>query len=78
MVSIDYEITLCLSLLAVMFLLFIIEPIPVEVTALSVTVLMIMSGILPSQEFLFVLSNPAPWTIWPCLYFLVLWYELGS
>ena len=63
MVFIDYEITLCLSLLAVMFLLFIIEPIPVEVTALSVTVLMIMSGILPSQEFLFVLSNPAPWTI---------------
>ena len=63
MVFIDYEITLCLSFLAVMFLLFIIEPIPVEVTALSVTVLMIMSGILPSQEFLFVLSNPAPWTI---------------
>ena len=63
MVFIDYEITLCLSLLALMFLLFIIEPIPVEVTALSVTVLMIMSGILPSQEFLFVLSNPAPWTI---------------
>ena len=63
MVFIDYEITLCLSLLALMFLLFIIEPIPVEVTALSETVLMIMSGILPSQEFLFVLSNPAPWTI---------------
>jgi di/tricarboxylate transporter len=63
MVFINYEITVCLSLLAAMFLLFIIEPIPVEVTALSVTVLMIMSGILPSQEFLFVLSNPAPWTI---------------
>ncbi len=63
MVFINYEITICLSLLAIMFLLFIIEPIPVEVTALSVTVLMIISGILPSQEFLLVLSNPAPWTI---------------
>tara|TARA_B100000902_G_scaffold239075_1_gene226412 strand:+ start:95 stop:1816 length:1722 start_codon:yes stop_codon:yes gene_type:complete len=46
-----------------MLLGFFIEPIPTEVTALTTAFLMIIFGVLPSQEFLSILSNPAPWTI---------------
>ncbi|MED5530934.1 MAG: SLC13 family permease [Pseudomonadota bacterium] len=52
-----------LILLTLMFLGFLIEPIPVEVTALTTAVFMIILGVLPTQEFLSILSNPAPWTI---------------
>ncbi len=58
-----YDITISVILLALMFLGFLIEPIPVEVTALTTAVFMIMLGVLPAQEFLSILSNPAPWTI---------------
>ena len=58
-----YDITISLILLTLMFLGFLIEPIPVEVTALTTAVFMIILGVLPTQEFLSILSNPAPWTI---------------
>ena len=58
-----YDITMSLILLSLMFLGFLIEPIPVEVTALTTAVFMIILGVLPTQEFLSILSNPAPWTI---------------
>ena len=58
-----YDITMSLILLTLMFLGFLIEPIPVEVTALTTAVFMIILGVLPTQEFLSILSNPAPWTI---------------
>ena len=58
-----YDITMSLILLSLMFLGFLIEPIPVEVTALTTAVFMIILGVLPTQEFLLILSNPAPWTI---------------
>ena len=50
-------------LLTLMLLGFFIEPIPAEVTALTTAFLMIIFDVLPSQEFLSILSNPAPWTI---------------
>ena len=58
-----YDITISLMLLTLMLLVFFIEPIPTEVTALTTAFLMIIFGVLPSQEFLSILSNPAPWTI---------------
>ncbi len=58
-----YDITISLMLLTLMLLGFFIEPIPTEVTALTTAFLMIIFGVLPSQEFLSILSNPAPWTI---------------
>ena len=61
--TVHYDTTISLILLTLMFLLFIIEPLPVEVTALATAVLMMILGVLPSQEFLSILSNPAPWTI---------------
>ena len=59
----NFEIIFSVVLLILMVALFVTELIPVEVTALSTAVLMIILGILPSNEFLFILSNPAPWTI---------------
>ena len=59
----NFEIIFSVVLLILMVTLFVTELIPVEVTALSTAVLMIILGILPSNEFLFILSNPAPWTI---------------
>ncbi len=61
--TVHYDTTISLILLTLMFLLFIIEPLPVEVTALATAVLMMILGVLPIQEFLSILSNPAPWTI---------------
>ena len=46
-----------------MIVFFVTEIVPIEVTALSTAVLMVILGILPSKEFLNILSNPAPWTI---------------
>ena len=63
MLADHYDITISLVLLALMLTFFIIEIIPVEVTALAIAVLMMIVGVLPSEEFLSILSNPAPWTI---------------
>ncbi len=54
---------LALAIVVGMFVLFIREVLPVEVTALSGAVLMIVLGIVPHEMALDVLSNPAPWTI---------------
>ncbi|MBA85290.1 SLC13 family permease [Thalassobius sp. S69A] len=54
-----------LSLLVVlgMFILFVKEIFPTEVVAITGTGLMLVLGLLPYQDALTVLSNPAPWTI---------------
>jgi di/tricarboxylate transporter len=59
-----------LAILAVMFVLFVLERTPVEVTAIGAAALMLVLGILPVQEATSVLSNPAPWTI--AMMFLVM------
>ena len=52
-----------MAILAMMFLLFVLERTPVEVTAIGGAALMLVLGILPVKEATSVLSNPAPWTI---------------
>ena len=59
----NFEVVVSLILLVTMIVFFITEIVPIEVTALSTAVLMVILGILPSKEFLNILSNPAPWTI---------------
>ena len=59
----NFEVVISLILLVTMIVFFITEIVPIEVTALSTAVLMVILGILPSKEFLNILSNPAPWTI---------------
>ena len=59
-----------MAILAAMFVLFVLERTPVEVTAIGGAALMLVLGILPVKEATSVLSNPAPWTI--ALMFLVM------
>ena len=59
----NFEVVISLILLVTMIIFFITEIVPIEVTALSTAVLMVILGVLPSKEFLNILSNPAPWTI---------------
>ena len=59
----NFEVVISLILLVTMIVFFITEIVPIEVTALSTAVLMVILGVLPSKEFLNILSNPAPWTI---------------
>ncbi|MGQ0567686.1 MAG: SLC13 family permease [Gemmobacter sp.] len=59
-----------LAILAGMFVLFVRETYPVEVTAIGGAALMVVLGILPVQAGIGVLSNSAPWTI--VLMFLVM------
>ena len=59
----NFEVIVSLILLIIMIVFFVTEIVPIEVTALSTAVLMVILGILPSKEFLNILSNPAPWTI---------------
>ena len=54
---------LALTVVAVMFVLFLRETFPTEVVAIAGVALMLVSGILPYDDALMVLSNPAPWTI---------------
>jgi di/tricarboxylate transporter len=53
--------TLCV--VAGMFILFVRETFPPEVTAISGAAFMLLLGVLPYDDALRVLSNPAPWTI---------------
>ena len=57
------QAVLALALVAVMFALFIREVYPPEVTAIAGAAAMLVLGILPYEDALAVLSNPAPWTI---------------
>lgn len=57
------EAILALLILVGMFVLFLRETYPVEVTALGGAVVMLVLGILPMADVSGVLSNNAPWTI---------------
>jgi di/tricarboxylate transporter len=54
---------LTLFVVILMFLLFLRETYPTEVVALAGAALMLVLGVLPYDDALAVLSNPAPWTI---------------
>jgi di/tricarboxylate transporter len=54
---------LALAVVALMFFLFMRESYPTEVVALCGCAVMLITGILPYDSALAVLSNPAPWTI---------------
>ncbi len=54
---------LALSVVALMFVLFVREVYPTEVVALTGASLLLALGLLPYDAALAVLSNPAPWTI---------------
>jgi len=64
------QAAIALTILGGMFVLFIRETYPVEVTAIGGAALMVVLGILPVQVGIGVLSNSAPWTI--VLMFLVM------
>lgn len=61
---------MALLILATMFTLFVLEAMPVEVTAIGGAATMMVLGILPIKEAGSILSNSAPWTI--ALMFLVM------
>ncbi len=46
-----------------MFVVFVLEIYPVEVTAMLGAAVLVLAGIVPSDGVLKVFSNPAPWTI---------------
>ncbi|WP_442970388.1 SLC13 family permease [Roseovarius sp. E0-M6] len=52
-----------LSVVAVMFVFFVREIYPVEVVAMGGVAALLVTGLLPYDAALAVLSNPAPWTI---------------
>ena len=54
---------LALGIVVVMLALFVRESFPTEVVALAGVAVMLATGILPYDDGLAVLSNPAPWTI---------------
>ena len=70
--SIPAEIApfVAMAILAAMFVLFVLERTPIEVTAIGGATLMLVLGILPVKEATEVLANPAPWTI--AMMFLVM------
>lgn len=57
------EATLTLTIVGIMFALFLREVLPTEVVAITGVALMFVAGVLPYEAALSVLSNPAPWTI---------------
>ena len=57
------QAVLTLTVVVVMFVLFLRETFPTEVVAITGVALMLISGVLPYEDALNVLSNPAPWTI---------------
>ncbi len=69
-VPVDVQPWVALAILAAMFVLFVMERTPVEVTAIGGAAVMLVLGILPIKEASSVLSNSAPWTI--ALMFLVM------
>ncbi|WP_085878815.1 SLC13 family permease [Roseisalinus antarcticus] len=57
------EAILTLTIVVLMFVAFLREAYPTEVVAISGTALMLIAGVLPYDNALAVLANPAPWTI---------------
>lgn len=66
----EWQPWVALGILVVMFVLFVRETYPVEVTAICGAAVMLVTGILPVKDGIAVLSNAAPWTI--VLMFLVM------
>ncbi len=54
---------IALTVVVIMFVLFLRETYPTEVVALAGMSLLLATGVLPYDDALAVLSNPAPWTI---------------
>jgi len=54
---------LTLTTVGVMFILFLRETFPTEVVAIAGVSALLLMGVLPYEQALLVLSNPAPWTI---------------
>ena len=52
-----------LAVIAVMFVLFVREVFPPEVTAMAGAAVLLTGGVLPVDDVLVAFSNPAPWTI---------------
>lgn len=59
----QHQAVITLSVLAVMFLLFLREVFPTEVVAMAGAGFLLFTGILPQENAVAVLSNAAPWTI---------------
>lgn len=59
----DMMIFCALGIMVLMFVAFIREDYPVEVVAITGAVVMLLLGILPTDEAMDVFSNNAPWTI---------------
>ncbi|WP_147125621.1 SLC13 family permease [Shimia ponticola] len=57
------EAAVALSVVVLMFVLFVREVYPTEVVAIGGAALMLAMGVLPYDAALSILSNPAPWTI---------------
>ena len=66
----DWAPWVALAILVVMFTMFVLETMPVEVTAIAAAAVMLITGLLPLKDATAVLSNSAPWTI--ALMFLVM------
>jgi len=61
--STEFQAALTIGVVAVMFTLFIRESYPAEVIAIAGAAALLALGVLPYDDALAVLSNPAPWTI---------------
>ncbi|WP_425597725.1 SLC13 family permease [Thalassorhabdomicrobium marinisediminis] len=62
-ISQNGQATLTLTVVGIMFVMFLRETYPTEVVAIAGVALLLISGVLPYDQALAVLSNPAPWTI---------------
>lgn len=62
-ISQDGQAVLTLTVVGIMFILFLRETYPTEVVAIAGVSLLLATGVLPYDAALAVLSNPAPWTI---------------
>lgn len=69
-IPVEVQPFVAIAILAIMFVLFVMERTPVEVTAIGGAAVMLILGILPLKEATSVLSNSAPWTI--AMMFLVM------
>ncbi|MBA3909828.1 MAG: dATP pyrophosphohydrolase [Rhodobacter sp.] len=69
-IPVEFQPWVALAILVVMFVLFVLERTPIEVTAIGGAAVMLVLGILPVGTATSILSNPAPWTI--AMMFLVM------
>ena len=54
---------LTLAVIAGMFVVFLLELYPPEVTAFAAAAILLVTGMIPSKDLLTIFSNSAPWTI---------------